>query len=128
MCGTPIAEGRNDMHPANDTFRVDEAECFRLALRVETNTGQTAHSPAGLDISIVCEPSHPEKVDASGCWILPFQANIPDIHVKHADNLSVPVGVGILDVLMREDHHIRMHPWVERVLRLPKVVCSIVDA
>ena len=82
------------MHPANNILGIDEAEHFRLTLRVETDAREATHSPAGLDISIAHEPSYPEKGDASKCWILPFRPNIPDIDVKDADDAGVPVGGG----------------------------------
>ena len=119
------------MHTANDVLGIDEAKCLRLTLRVETDARKTAHGPARLDISIACEPSHPEKINVFGCWILSFRANISNINVKYADDSGIPVGVRVLNVLgvlMREDHHIRMHAWVERVLCPPEVICSIVDA
>ena len=128
MCSTPIAEGRNYMHATNDVLGIEEPERLRLALRVEADAGQTAHSPAGHDISIAREPLHPEKVNAFGCWIFPFRANIPGVDVKYADDLGIPVGVGVLNILVREDHHICVHAWVERILGPPEVVCSIVDA
>ena len=118
------------MHTANDVLGIDEAKCLRLALRVETDAWKTAYGPARLDIFIACEPSYPEKIDAFGCWVLSFRANISDIDVKYADDSGIPVGVrvlNVLSVLVREDHHISVHAWVERVLCPPEVTCSIVD-
>ena len=119
------------MHTANNILGIDEAKCLRLALRVETNAWKTAYGPARLDIFIACEPSYPEKIDVFGCWVLSFRANISDINVKYTDDSGIPVGVrvlNVLSVLVREDHHISMHAWVERVLCPLEVICSIVDA
>ena len=116
------------LHATNDFLGIDEAKCFRLILRVETNAGKATHGPARLDISIACKPSHPEKIDAFGCWILlPFQVDISNIDVKYADDSGVPIGLRVLSVLMREDHHICVHAWVERALCPPEVMGGIVD-
>ena len=85
---------------ANNLLWVNESECLRLALRIETDAGQATHSPAGLDISIAREPSHPEKIDPSGRVIAEFRATVLDIRVKYTNDLCVPVRVGVLDIFV----------------------------
>ena len=85
---------------ANNLLRVDESKCFRFALRIEADTGQTAHSAAAFQVPITCEPLHPEEIDPLGCVITEFRAAVLDIHMKYADDLCIPVRVGILDVFM----------------------------
>ena len=48
--------------------------------------------------------------------------------MKYADDLGVPIELRVLSVLVREDHHICMHAWVERALcPPPEVMGGIVD-
>ena len=84
----------------NNLLGVNESECFRFALRIEADTGQTVHSPATFQVPIMCEPSHPEEINLLGCMITEFRAMVLDIHVKYADDSCIPVRVGVLNVFM----------------------------
>ena len=88
------------MHAMNDLLGFDESKSLRFIMRIKTNTGQTAYSPACLQVPIMCEPSHPQEIDMFGHWSLHFWVNIPDINMKYSDDSHVPVGVGDLDVFV----------------------------
>ena len=83
----PKTKGWNEMCRANNLLGVNESECFGFALRIEADTGQTAHSPAAFQVPITCV-------------ITEFRATVLDIHVKYANDSCIPVRVGVLDVFV----------------------------
>ena len=93
-------KGRDEMHATNDLLGFNESKSLRFVMRIKTDTGQTAYSPACLQVPITCEPSHPQEINMFGHWSPHFRANIPDINMKYSDDSRVPVGVGVLDVFV----------------------------
>ena len=88
------------MHATNDIARIDKAERIRFTLGVETDTREAACSPTRLDVLVSCKPSHPEEIDMLGGWILYLWPTILDVGMKDTYNSSIPVRVGVLNILV----------------------------
>ena len=58
-------------------------------------------------------PASFSRILNQGSSILPFQPDMLNIDVKYTNDSGVPIEVRVLNVLVREDHHIRVHVWAE---------------
>ena len=88
------------MHATNDIVGIDKAEHIRFTLWVETDTREVVCSPTGLDVLVSCKPSHPEEIDTLGGWILYLWPTILDVGMKDTYDSSIPVRVGVLNILV----------------------------
>ena len=53
-----------------------------------------------LDVLVSCKPLHPEEIDTLGGWILYLWSTILDVGMKDTYNSSIPVRVGVLNILV----------------------------